>query len=226
MPDNKISRIKHYASYLFELPIEELESKYSGTVRVSYHKGTYKLSTHHVIYSFGKYYTSFSIPFNALQIETAPIQTVLILGLGLGSIINLLEKNPSIEKIDAVEIDDVVIDCSKKYLDSPHKKKICYYNEDVFDFLRLNKETQYDLVLFDVFIDDQTPMDCMESHFLELLKNKVKQNGTLLFSKLNYTPDSVIENNSFSYVFQSVFPEAFTILAQGNLIYCWRRGNE
>ncbi len=220
-----ISGLKHYASYLFEFPVEELESQYSGVINVSYHRGTYKLSTHHVIYSFGKYYTSFSIPFKTLQIHHLPLKSVLVLGLGIGSVINLLEANDSIEKIDAVEIDEVVIDCSKKYLQSKHKSKINYFAEDVLTFLKQADLLQYDLVLFDVFIDDQTPMECLDVSFLAKLKSTVKPEGILLFSKLHESTHSKIENTQFSFSFQLVFNESYTIATPGNLIYCWRNEN-
>jgi predicted membrane-bound spermidine synthase len=85
--------------------------------------GQYKLSTQNAIYSYGKKYTSFDKAFNAIDIQQQKVESVLVLGFGLGSVVDLLENHPSIKKIIAVDADEVIIDLAKKYLQSGLKSE-------------------------------------------------------------------------------------------------------
>lgn len=197
-----------------------MQSQYSGEVVVSMHRGEYKLSTQNAIYSFGKNYSSFDIALNAVDIQHKEIQSVLVLGFGLGSVVDLLENNNSIQKITAVDADTVIIDLAKKYLQANIKNKIMYVCSDAAEFV-YNNAAQYDLVLFDVFIDDETPIPFMQTDFLFALKQLVANNGYLLFSKIDDSHKSKIENAQFEKKFSAVFPESFSIDTNGNKIFTW-----
>ncbi len=85
---------------------------------------------------------------------------------------DLLENHPTIKNITAVDADKVIIDLAKKYLQSNLKDKIEYICDDAEKF-GLNTKQKFDLVLFDVFIDDETPIQFMQKDFLIALKNLV-----------------------------------------------------
>jgi spermidine synthase len=76
-------------------------------------------------------------------------------------------------------------------------------------------------VLFDVFIDDLTPVVFMQTEFLESLKKTVAPGGLLLFSKIHDSHHSKIENEQFEKRFTKVFPSAFSIDTDGNKLFCW-----
>jgi spermidine synthase len=209
------------ASYVFEIPVEKRHSQFNGEVAVSFHQGQYKLSTAHAVYSFGTNYTSFSIPFDALEVSSMNIPRVLVLGLGLGSVIDLLANNKNIHQITAVDADAVILELAKKYLKSTHTANLESVCADAAVFLENNKE-RFEMILADLFVDDQTPLAFMEEPFLLSLKEKLAPNGLLLFSKLNTTRADRVENAQFEKVFTRVFPEAFSMLAAGNKVFCYR----
>ena len=101
--------LKKILSYIFDFPIEKRQSRFSGEVIVSFHKGQYKLSTANAIYSFGKNYTSFDIAFKTLDIQNINIENVLVLGFGLGSVVDLLEYHPAIKNITESDIDEMIV---------------------------------------------------------------------------------------------------------------------
>ena len=207
-------------SYLFDFPVEKKQSQFSGEVVVSLHRGQYKLSTQNAIYSFGKNYTSFDVAFKAIDIQNQKIENVLVLGFGLGSVIDLLENNATIKKIAAVDADAVIIELAKKYLQSNLKNKVAFVCSDAELFVT-NEQQQFDLILFDVFIEEVTPMQFMQTDFFVALKKLVNQNGILLFSKIDDSFRNKIENAQFEKTFSSVFSEAFSIDANGNKIFTW-----
>lgn len=211
--------VKKIFSYFFELPVEKRQSDYSGNIEVTLHQGQYKLSTNNAIYSFGTNYTSFDVAFKALNIQNFSFENVLILGVGLGSIIQLLEKYSKVQAITAVDIDNVIIDLAKKYLPT-HNKNIEYICADALAFIEKN-QYQYDLVLADIFIDDKTPMPFMQNNFLEYLRYAVAPNGWLLYSKINDSNIGKIENEQFGSKFSSIFNNSFSIDAIGNKMFVW-----
>lgn len=215
-----MTSLKKILSYIIDFSIEKRQSHFSGEVIVSLHQAQYKLSTKNAIYSFGKNYTSFDIAFKALDIQQKKIESVLVLGFGLGSVVDLMENHPTIKKITAVDADEVIIELAKKYLQSGLKNKVEYICEDAEKYI-LHPKQKFDLILFDVFIDDKTPIQFMQKDFLFKLKDYVASDGMLLFSKIEDSFKSKIENAQFEKNFSAVFSESFSIDANGNKIFTW-----
>jgi spermidine synthase len=207
-------------SYLFDIAVEKRKSKFSGSVTVSMHYGQYKLSTKNAVYSYGKNYTSFSTAFGALSIPNDAIKTVLVLGFGLGSVVDLLHGHASIKKITAVDADETIIGLAKKYLHSPLCKKIEYFCEDALQYLQ-TAEASYDLIAFDIFIDDKTPQQFLDAAVLQQLKNRLNANGTLLYSKIDVSRADQAENEIFEMRFSKIFPGSFSIDTDGNKVFAW-----
>lgn len=212
--------LKKILSYIVDFPLEKQQSNFSGEVVVALSDGQYKLSTQNAIYSFGKKYTSFDVAFKAIDIQHQPIKTVLVLGFGLGSVVELLDNHQSIQTITAIDADSVIIDLAKKYLQSSFNNNIEFICDDAIHFVYNSKE-KFDLVLFDVFIDTETPIPFMQKDFLVALKNQVNKNGLLLYSKINDSNVSKIENEQFESIFTEVYNESFSIDTNGNKVFTW-----
>lgn len=212
-------------SYFYDIPIEKKHSDYSGTLEVSLHRGEWKLSTFNAIYSFGRHYTSYKGAFRQLDIHHFPAKNILILGVGLGSIVRLLENHPTIQKITAVDIDPVIIEFAKKYWpDTQGKFESSFYAQDAIQWLKeSDPKEKYDLILSDIFIDDQTPDTMLTHQYLQLLKNKLSAQGILIYSKLQYTDEHQAANVIFDKTFSQVFPAGFTLQAQYNKMYIHRQ---
>src|SRR5688500_18896847 len=84
------SLIKRLLSHLFEMPVATYSSPHNSHLKVVLHKGRYKLTTHGAIYSFSDLYSNFRKSFEKFDWENHNIKSCLILGLGLGSIPDML----------------------------------------------------------------------------------------------------------------------------------------
>lgn len=80
------------------------------------------------------------------------VRDVLVIGAGDGGVIRELTRYPEIERIDMVEIDELVVEVCKKYLpktacrlDDP---RLTIYYEDGLKFIRSCKD-KYDLIIVD-----------------------------------------------------------------------------
>lgn len=221
----KVSRIQKLLSYFYEIPIEKTHSKYSGDLEVSLHRGEWKLSTTHAIYSFGKHYTSYRIAFDKLHIKDFDIKNILILGVGLGSVVRLLDQQKSIQSIVAVDIDPVVIELAQKYWPKISKKiKTSFHTADAINWLKKNQNAhKFDLIISDIFIDIETPENFTNKEYLSLLSPILNQNGILIYSRLNYKDYNKEGNEKFEKTFFDVFPASFIIPAQYNKMYIHRK---
>lgn len=80
------------------------------------------------------------------------IKSVLVIGAGDGGVIRELTRYATLEKIDLVEIDELVVEVCKKYLPKTSCKmddpRVNIYYEDGVRFIR-SKENEYDLIIVD-----------------------------------------------------------------------------
>ncbi|WP_270939911.1 polyamine aminopropyltransferase [Romboutsia lituseburensis] len=81
------------------------------------------------------------------------IKNVLVIGGGDGGTVRELTRYPKIEKIDMVEIDKMVVDVSKQYIDICACKlddnRVNLYYEDGVKFVKDSKDKSYDLIIVD-----------------------------------------------------------------------------
>jgi spermidine synthase len=219
----RIPLYKRLFSYLVEIPVEEVFSKHSGLLEVSIQRGEWKLSSPNAIYSYGRHYTSYQIAFDSLGINDFPVQRVLILGAGIGSVARLLSGHPTIEDMTVVDIDEVVISLAQKYWPIEEGVAVHFEVADAAAFVAQSTQAGFDMILSDVFIDDETPEQIIQETYLAHLYQRLSPAGILLFSKLDYTAADKAANQAFSKIFQSVFKQGYTIPAAGNLMYVARK---
>lgn len=204
-------------SYFYEFHIESAPSEINPHLYVSLSRGRYQLSTANAIYSFEDLYDNFFEAFKLVNLDKYPIQNVLILGLGLGSIPLMLEKNFGKKyNYTAVEIDESVI-----YLASKYALPLLYSNiqmicTDAFAYV-MQTEQRFDLICMDVFLDDIIPEEFEDHDFLEKLKTLVSDNGILLFNRLANHPKDVERTKVFYHRdFKAVFPQGSYLEVKGN----------
>jgi spermidine synthase len=210
---------KKWLSYLFELHVESAPSAHNPHLYVSLKQGRYQLSTANAIYSHEDLYTNFLQAFQRIRLDELPIEEVLVLGLGLGSVPFMLERTLGKHYYyTAVEIDENVIDLANRYclnqLDSP-VTTIC---ADAYAFL-LQSEQQYDLICMDIFLDDVVPLPFESLEFLEALRESLTPQGLLLYNRLARTPeDRELSRAFFEGPFRAAFPDATFLDVSNNWI--------
>lgn len=179
------SALQNLLSFFYELPIEKKSSSINPSLEVTYHKGNYKLATRNAIYSFGTQYTVFADAFRILKIPSRNIPTVLCLGFGLGSIPVIIEKknSNSVQHYVGVEIDPVIIELAKKYLNKNILQKTEIICSDAFNFIN-NCERHFDLIAVDIFVDDEVPEKFEQKEFLVKVKDLLSENGILLYNRI------------------------------------------
>ena len=208
---------KNILSYLTEFHIESAPSEINPHLYVSLNKGRYQLSTANAVYSYGDLYDNYFKSFRKKGVLNSNIETVLVLGFGLGSIPYMLEK-----KFDkkyhytGIEIDENVIYLAEKYVLSDLNSSVELFCADAFTYVMQCRD-KFDLIAMDVFLDDLVPNKFESPEFLNVLKELIAENGTLLFNRLSLT-DQDLENTHFffEHQFKQVFPNGSYLDVGGN----------
>jgi SAM-dependent methyltransferase len=215
---DKLPRWKIWLSYLLELHVESADSDYNPYLYVSLRRGRYQLSTANAVYSYGDLYTNFARTFARWNWEQYPVDEVLILGLGLGSIPVILEQTHGQAcQITAVEIDEVVLELAQHYvldgLNNPQQMIVA----DAAIAVQQLPEESYDLLCVDIFDDDIVPEVFETVTFLEDAKALLRPGGVLLFNRLAASPkDEQLSKEFFETTFLKVFPEGYCLDVGGN----------
>ena len=212
--------LKRLISYVFELPIAEYSSQYNKQLRVILDRGRYKLVTRGAIYSFSDLYSNFRMSFEKFDWKNHDIKTCLILGLGLGSIPDMLvtrfKKNIH---FTAVEIDETVIRIAQEYVLRPKGIPVQIFTADAASFLEWH-HGKYDMICSDVFVGDRIPPELQTEEALCSMQEMLKPNGILLYNRLSRFDPDIQANKRFSEeIFMKVFPEGGHLDVQGNWMF-------
>ena len=210
---------KRWLSYIREIPIETSESEHNPFLNIVLKNGQYQLCTANAIYSYGDLYDNFSKAFKQIDIDKLPINNVLILGFGLGSIPLMLEKMFHKKYYyTAVEIDPEVLRLANIYVLPELKSGIEFQVLDAYTYAVFCEE-KFDMICMDVFLDDAVPSELEQDDFLNNLKDMLSENGVLLFNKLAFHKNDKKEALSFfQNHFKRVFTEGVYLDVQGNYI--------
>lgn len=169
--------IRKLFSYLWPLS-KGYASEHSRRLEVNWINGKKVLDSPNANYSYGKLQEVLNFGLDFLEPERA--KSILILGLGAGSILESLSQRGVKAKIKAVEIDPAVIAIARSEFGLD--RYALELEEGDAAVVLANERKNYDLIIVDLFIDDQVPVKFRQVHFWELLCNRLTADGQLLFN--------------------------------------------
>lgn len=216
--------IKLWLSHLFEWPVIEMSSEHNAQLKVVLHRGRYKLITEGAIYSFGDLYSNFRRSFERFKWEDHSVKSCLVLGLGLGSIPDMLTTTFKKKiKFTAVEIDEAVTHLAYTYVLNPKKINVQVFTADAASFLEWH-HGKYDMICSDVFVGDVIPSDLESIEALSAMKKMLSPGGILLYNRLNRFEQDNTNNLIFrDNAFLEVFPLGGHIDVDGNWMFVSNR---
>ncbi len=215
---------KKLLSHLFELHIESAPSSYNPHLYVSLKGGRYQLSTANAVYSYENLYTNFLYAFRQIGLEQLPVQDVLVLGLGLGSIPQMLEQDFGCAyRYTAVEVDENVIYLANRYGLDELSSPITTICADAYTYMLQNEEP-YDMICMDIFLDDVVPAEFESPEFLDALRSSLSPGGLLLYNRLAAKPEDLRQAREFfEGPFLAAFPNGAYLDVQGNWMLLSRK---
>jgi spermidine synthase len=163
-----------------------------------------QLATSDALYSDGTEYLPAIMVLKAVKVPISDIRSVLVLGTGLGSIVQIIEARGGKPEYTLVEKDDVVLNWAMELFDPRTSTRVTPVCVDARAFMQQNKK-QFDLIFIDVFSGRVVPEFVYSTEFLECCRNSTSVNG---YVAMNFIINNDVEwekaQHSFNKVFQVV----------------------
>tara|TARA_B100000678_G_scaffold285056_1_gene287545 strand:+ start:1846 stop:2496 length:651 start_codon:yes stop_codon:yes gene_type:complete len=168
-----------FFSYLYPVRVQIFESEVSGCLEIFWENGKKVLNGPHSNYSFGRLHQVFASGFRHFKPYWEEIHEVLILGYGGGSISELLKKQRGFNgNITAVELDPVIREIAETHFPEA-LAGVELHIQDASRFLE-STARGYDLIVVDLFIDDQVPAQFGQEAFIKSLQTHLNRGGMLI----------------------------------------------
>jgi spermidine synthase len=201
---------KNMLSEIHPTIIETREGSVTSYLEITKTNGKYVLNSDTANYSFGGLHVLFDTFFKQMRVKQYDIRTVLLLGMGAGSVITLLKEKYKIGcAITAIEKDDVVIELAKKYFQIEKHKSLSIVNDDAFEYVKTTYKKFY-LIISDIFIDGNVPEQFASPEYIHHLKRISNKNSCLIYNKMTENPKHKKEMKAFEKLFSDVFVGAET----------------
>ncbi|MBM3977858.1 MAG: methyltransferase domain-containing protein [Planctomycetes bacterium] len=179
--------LRRLLSHLVPFSIERGESRVHPRLSVRLVGGRLRLDAQRVNHSGGSLRDVWAAAFAHLRPERRPLERVLLLGLGGGSSLDLLRERGVHAPIDAVELDPEVVRLARAHFGLERLQPLEIHVADALDWIERPGE-RYDLVLVDLFIEDEIPPAARAEPFLRGLGARLAPGGLLVFNQLGHTP--------------------------------------
>ena len=201
-----ISTLSKLLSYLFPQRIAHEQGQVGAHIEVVVNNGKLMLNADQSNYSFGGLHLIFEQLFNQVEVGKYPIKKVLLLGLGAGSVVELLIDKHALKcDIIGVELDKVVIDFSKKYFGIEDYNRLKIVQADAFEFAEQCTE-KFDLIVIDLFIGDTVPVVFETAAFINNLKKLSNKKCFIAFNKMTdkqkHKEEFILLSEKFDEVFK------------------------
>lgn len=151
----------------------------------------------------------------ALFVKPEP-KSVLIVGLGGGTIPRALREVVPGARIDVVEIDPAVVKVARRYFDLGDSRSVNVIEADgrVQVKRALREERRYDLIMLDAFDHEYIPEHLLTQEFLKEVKALLAPGGVLAAN--TFSSSRLYDHESATYA--SVFPEFFNLKRENRVI--------
>ena len=190
----KIPWYKYILSYFYLVTIKKIPSEYNPGLCIQMEAGRLLLNTTNANYSYGNLHKVFEEIFELIEIDNNPPEKLLLLGLGTGSVIDILQRQYGLHpQITAVEIDLAIID-SLKFWNKTDLEKTEIIQGDAFEIIK-NLKPGYNLIIVDLFIDLDVHPQINSKEFIEQIKFLLAHEGKIL---INYVVNTNLQKQEFA----------------------------
>ncbi len=184
--------IKKLASFFYPF-VERYSSRYNGELKVVYVDGKKILNTAHANYSYGSLSRIMRYAFSHINCSFSG--NILILWLWGGTIVDLARREFHLKNhITAIDIDPVIIKLAYKEFSLEQTSNTEIIEMDAFKYIE-SLEKIFDLVIIDLFIDNQVPEECFKPWFWEALLHHLEDDGCIVFNMMNETLSASLFKN-------------------------------
>ncbi len=203
-------RISKLLSWLYPVQLEKVKGELGHDLEVNVNNGKIVLDTATVNYSYGNLQDIFDYAFQQTALYDKTIHSALIPGFGSGCVSHLLHNkcDPAIS-VTGIEADKEVIRLAKKYFPEARSEHVRIVHSDASEYI-IKIRDNFDLVVVDVFVNDEVPAGCQTIDFFSHLKSRLNMQGKIYVNKM-YRKDDVIQPEELEENIRAVFQDVQVI---------------
>jgi spermidine synthase len=138
------------------------------------------------------------------------VSSVLVLGVGGGTVIKMIHDTFPKARLSGVEIDPVMLEIAKKHFDLK-SVPVKLYTRDAVEWIRNHKE-KYDLIVVDLFFHELNPPATRDERFFINLKKNMSPGGTIFYNA-HFQKDNINEHDRFLSQLYKVFSSVDEVYA-------------
>ncbi len=161
-----------------------------------------QLATGDVLYSDGDKYIPAVVVYQHLSRFLKTTHNVLVLGAGMGSMMQVMNANGCNAHYTLVEKDNLILKWAMEFAAEASEDRILPVCDDAGAFMRTNK-TIYDFIFIDIFYGRDVPDFVVSPEFLMQCRSALMTGGKLA---LNYIADDPQRWAEVETVFAALFP--------------------
>jgi len=200
--------------------LEEVESPINGkiTVQKSLGLGTY-LQVGGLTQSGGILVSIWKSTIDEVIRRKPQISSCLILGLGGGSVAQIINKHWPDTIITGVDFDPVIVNLGKKYL-GLGKVEIRLFVNDAFEYCvqAIAEEKKFDLILIDLYKGSEFPVQFEGEEFPKMIWKLLSGDGLAVFNRL-YSAEKRIKAVKFGERLEKIFRKVDAYYPEANVMY-------
>jgi spermidine synthase len=185
----KLTFSQKLRSYFYPVLIEKTSSDHNAVLDLYYYCGHWQLATADALYSDGVYYRPLLTAFKAIKNKLPQVKSVLVLGTGLGSAVQILHQKGLHPAYTLVELDEQVLRLALELMPAAANKSITPVCADAQYFLQQDAH-QYDLLIVDIFNGRKVPEFVLSRVFIDQCRQHLAPQGILI---LNYMVNAVAD---------------------------------
>ncbi len=194
--------MKRMLSYIYPVT-KTITSKYSGELEITWYNGKKHLNSQNANYSYGSLQRI--LKFGLEKINLTNFNSILILGMGGGSVIKTLREDFNYNNaIEAVELDSVVVDIAKTEFGIIENNLLKIHCMDAFQFVQTNTK-KFDLIIVDLYIDLTVPSKFLDQEFWNQVLSSKSIKGTVLFNASVNASNEAKVDSLVNYLKSKVF---------------------
>lgn len=204
--------------------IEEGVTELGQHYEVNFENGVKVLNSKNTNYSFGSLHQIMLKGIDEV-LKTHQPKSILMLGLGAGSAIDILNRRCNWQhQITVVEIDQKLIEIAKEHFNLSHYEHVTTIQGDASLVVKELNKGHYDLIIDDVFWDDDVPAFCRSTEYLEANAALLNKNGVYMRNTMAMQAEA---SHLFEKALKSTFTEFDSVTHQvyKNKIYFCRKLN-
>ena len=112
------------------------------------------------------------------------VSNCLLLGLGGGTVVQLIKARWPEAKITGIELDSEIVKIGKKFFGLGEIDNLEIINNDAIEWVNSCQDRKFDLILVDLYVGGKLPKGAEDKAFLKNLQKLLSQKGVIIFNWL------------------------------------------